>query len=139
MLEGHVVETGRRSQVRKAQVLIGGILLHVGQRHFQLGPAVGGGAVEEIRRAAAEGGGQLVDHGQARLAVAVLQLRQIGRRPPDRLAQRFQGQAGLAAVVAEPLTEHQRIEDIGRHGHSPESLPFLLSDGKHERCSIRQP
>ena len=47
--------------------------------------------------------------------MTVLQLREIGGRPPDRLAQRLQGQAGLAAVVAEPLTEHQGIEDIGRH------------------------
>ena len=115
MLEGHVVETGRRAQVREAELLVEGILLHVGQGHFQLRPPAGRGGVEEVHRAAAEGGRQLVDHRQAGLAVTVLQLREIGRRPPDRLAQRFQGQAGLAPIVAEPLTEHQGIEDIGRH------------------------
>ena len=50
VLEGDVVEAGRRAQVGQPQGLIAGVLLHVGQRHLQLGPSVRSGAVEQVGR-----------------------------------------------------------------------------------------
>ena len=59
--------------------------------------------------------------------MAVLELGQIGGRPSDRLAERLEGQAGLAAEVAEAVAEHQGIEGIGRHHVTKVSHFFALN------------
>jgi hypothetical protein len=135
VLERRVVELGRRAQVGQPQRLVTGVLLHPGDRHLELGAAAGRCLVEEGGRLAPEGLGQLDDRRQPRLAVAVLQLRQVRRRPADEVAQVPERQSSGPPVVAQLLSEQPGIENRAAHG---ESLRLLAKKRKESNSSDRQ-
>ena len=77
---------------------------------LELGPAIGWRRIEQVGGQHVEGIGEVADEPDLGLDLAVLEQRQIRRRPSDLLTELGEGEPRAAAGFPYPLSEHERVE-----------------------------
>ncbi len=97
------------------QARVARVLLDAREGDAQLGTPVRRFRVEQVGGGAAEGLGEVVDEREPRLALAVLDLGEVGGLSPDERTELVQRQVTTPAEVAEPLAEDERVEAGGIH------------------------
>jgi hypothetical protein len=86
------------------------VALGVLQLDLQAGAAARRFGAKQITQGYAERARDRLEQAQARLPAAVLDERELRRRPPDRGTELFQGEPLGASYVAEPLAQRDEVE-----------------------------